>query len=132
MAKRSIELIETLTLLIEIQFKSCCYGVFGIEPMVEQISEPFLKKSLMMFLYGYNSEGIRMTLTPEVGSTDVYRNLVIEGVIMLTNQFADNPTVMLKKFKSALPPEDQTKLDSMAGEMVEEWEEMCERGEVVF
>ena len=28
--------------------------------------------------------------------------------------------------------EDQTKLDSMAGEMVEEWEEMCERGEVVF
>ena len=100
--------------------------------MVEQISEPFLKKSLMMFLYGYNSEGIRMTLTPEVGSTDVYRNLVIEGVIMLTNQFADNPTVMLKKFKSALTPEDQTKLDSMAGKMVEEWEEMCKRGEVVF
>ena len=86
----------------------------------------------MMFLYGYNSEGIRMTLTPEVDSTDVYRNLVIEGVIMLTNQFADNPTVMLKKFKSSLPPEDQTKLDSMAGKMVEEWEEMCKRGEVVF
>ena len=34
----------------------------------------------MMFLYGYNSEGIRMTLTPEVDSTDVYRNLVIEGL----------------------------------------------------
>ena len=43
-----------------------------------------------------------------------------------------NPTVMLEKFKSHLSVEDQCKLDSMAGKLVEKWEEMCERGEVVF
>ena len=51
---------------------------------------------------------------------------------MVANHYADNPTVMLKKFKSHLSPEDQTKLDVMAGKVVEDWEEMCARGEMVF
>ena len=51
---------------------------------------------------------------------------------MVAKQFAANPTVMLEKFKSRLSTKDQSKLDRMAGKLVEEYEEMCERGEVVF
>jgi chemotaxis protein MotA len=72
MKKHNMELIETMTLLIEMQAQSCRWGIFSIEPMVEEVSEPFLKKGLIMCINGYNSESIRMTLTLEVDSTDIY------------------------------------------------------------
>ena len=92
----------------------------------------FSKKGLQICVDGYDSETIKTNLKAEVDSTDAYRNLVIEGIVMVANQYSANPTVMLEKFKSHLSVEDQCKLDSMAGKLVEEWEEMCERGEVVF
>ena len=76
-----------------------------------------------MCINGYNSESIRMILTLEVDSTDIYRNLAIEGIVMICNQYDDNPFMMLDKFKLHLSPEDQTKLDSMAGKVVEDWKE---------
>ena len=72
MKKHNMELIETMTLLIEMQAQFCRWGIFSIEPMVEEVSEPFLKKGLIMCINGYNSESIRITLTLEVDSTDIY------------------------------------------------------------
>ena len=48
---------------------------------------------------------------------------------MICNQYDDNPSVMLDKFKLHLSPEDQTKLDSMAGKVVRESGRGLERGE---
>ena len=42
---------------------------------------------------------------------------------MICNQYDDNPFMMLDKFKLHLLPEDQTKLDSRAGKVVEDWKE---------
>ena len=42
---------------------------------------------------------------------------------MICNQYDDNPFMMLDKFKLHLSPEDQTKLDSMAGKVGEDWKE---------
>ena len=44
MEKRSTKLVETMTLFIKIQAQSCQHGMLSIEPMVEQVSDPFLKK----------------------------------------------------------------------------------------
>ena len=128
--KSNIELIETMTLLLKVQIKSCSAGILAIEPMVEKVCDPFLKKGLMMCVNGYDSETINMILKKEVDSADTYKNIVVEGCEMVAE--SDNPTVMREKFKSHLSVDDQCKLGSMAGKLVEEWEEMCERGEVVF
>ena len=125
MEKRSTKLVETMTLFIKIQAQSCQHGMLSIKPMVEQVSDPFLKTGLQMCVDGYDSETIKTNLKAEVDSTDAYRNLVIEGIVMVANQYAANPTVMLEEFKSHLSAEDQTKLDVMAGKVVEDWEEMC-------
>ena len=114
-----------MTLFIKIQAQSCQHGMLSSKPMVEQVSDPFLKTGLQMCVDGYDSEIIKTNLKAEVDSTDAYRNLVIEGIVMVANQYAANPTVMLEKFKSHLLAEDQTKLDVMAGKVVEDWEEMC-------
>ena len=49
---------------------------------------------------------------------------------MVDKQHYTRPGVMLETFKSHLSVEDQSKLDSMAGGLVKEFDEMCERGEV--
>jgi len=85
-----------------------------------------------MCVDGYDIESINMILKKEADPSDIYQNIVIEGCEMVAKQFAANPTVMLEKFKSRLSTKDQSKLDRMAGKLVEEYEEMCERGEVVF
>lgn len=68
MEKRSTKLVETMTLLIEIQAQSCRSGMLAIKPMVEQVSDPFLTKGLQMCANGYDSETIKMNLKAEVDS----------------------------------------------------------------
>ena len=53
--------------------------------MIDQVKEPLLKKGLLMVVDGRDAENIKETLQTEVDSTDVYRNLVVEGVCMIAN-----------------------------------------------
>lgn len=128
--KDNTQLIEIMTLLIKIQVRSCTEGILAIEPMVKKVRDPFLKKGLMMCTYGYGIEYIKETLQSEINSSDTYYNILVEGIVMVANQFADPPEMMLERFKSHLSVEDQSKLDSMAGGLVKEFDEMCERREV--
>ena len=83
--KNNNQLIETMTLLIMVntQYRQC--GVLSIDLMIDQVKEPFLKKGLLMIPNGYNSEYIKETLSIEVDTTDVYRNLVVEGATMIAS-----------------------------------------------
>ena len=126
----NIQLIDTMTLLIKIQVKSCTEGLLAIEPMAKKVRDPFLKKGLMMCTYGYSIEYIKETLQSEINSSDTYYNILVEGVVMVANQFADPPRMMLERFKSHLSTEAQLKLDCIAGALVKEFDEMCQRKEV--
>ena len=128
--KDNTQLIEIMTLLIKIQVRSCTEGILAIEPMVKKVRDPFLKKGLMMCTYGYGIEYIKETLQSEINSSGTYYNILVEGIVMVANQFADPPRMMLERFKSHLSTESQLKLDCIAGALVKEFDEMCERGEV--
>ena len=128
--KDNTQLIEIMTLLIKIQVKSCTEGILAIETIVKEVCPPFLKKGLIMCLDGVSGEYIKEILQVEIDSSDTYNNILIEGCEMVGKQHYARPGVMLETFKSHLSFEDQSKLDSMAGGLVKEFDEMCERGEV--
>ena len=128
--KDNTQLIEIMTLLIKIQVRSCTEGILAIEPMVKKVRDPFLKKGLMMCTYGYGIEYIKETLQSEINSSDTYYNILVEGIVMVANQFADPPRMMLERFKSHLSTEAQLKLDCIVGVLVKEFDEMCQRKEV--
>jgi len=83
--KNNNQLIETMTLLMLVNTQCLQCGVLSIDLMIDQVKEPFLKKGLLMILDGYDSEYIKETLSTEFDPTDVYRNLVIEGITMIAS-----------------------------------------------
>ena len=79
------QLIETMTLLILVNTQSRRFGVLSIDLIIDQVKEPLLKKGLQMFVNGRDDRNIRDTLSVEIGSSDNYQNLVVEGVCMLAS-----------------------------------------------
>ena len=79
------QLIETMTLLMLVNTQSRRFGVLSIDLMIGQVKEPLLKKGLQMFINGRDDRNIRDTLSVEIGSSDNYQNLVVEGVCMLAS-----------------------------------------------
>ena len=58
----------------------------------------FFKKGLQIIPDDRGREDIKNTLNAEVDSTDVYRNLVVEGLTMISS--GESPAVMEEKFKT--------------------------------
>ena len=73
---------------------------------------------------------IKETLQAENNSSDTYYNILIEGCEMVAKQHYARSGVMLETFKIHLSAEDRSRLDSMAGGLVKDFDEICERGEV--
>ena len=128
--KNNIELIETMTTLMLIGHQCRQGGVLSVEPMIDQVKEPFLKVSLQMVLDGHSPEDIKETLQAEVNSSDSYGNLVVEGVTMIAG--SEPAEVMEERFRTYLSAEDQAKLDIKAKGVLKDWEEKRERREIVF
>ena len=61
------------------------FGVLSIDLIIDQVKEPLLKKGLQMFVNGRDDRNIRDTLSVEIGSSDNYQNLVVEGVCILAS-----------------------------------------------
>ena len=83
--KNNNQLIETMTLLMLVNTQSRRFGVLSIDLIIDQVKEPLLKKGLQMFVNGRDDRNIRDTLSVEIGSSDNYQNLVVEGVCMLAS-----------------------------------------------
>ena len=83
--KNNAQLIETMTLLILVNTQCFHCGVLSIDLIIDQVKEPLLKKGLQMFVNGRDDRNIRDTLSVEIGSSDNYQNLVVEGVCMLAS-----------------------------------------------
>ena len=83
--KNNAQLIEKMTLLILVNTQCLQCGVLSIDLMIDQVKEPLLKKGLQMFVNGRDDRNIRDTLSVEIGSSDNYQNLVVEGVCMLAS-----------------------------------------------
>ena len=105
-------------------------GVLSAEPMIDHVKEPFLKLGLQMVFDGRSPQDIKETLQAEVDSSDVYRNLVVEGVTMIAG--SEPAEVMEERFRTYLSAEDQAKLDIKAKGVLKDWEEKRERREIVF
>ena len=84
-AKNNAQLIETITLLMLVNTQSRRFGVLSIDLIIDQVKEPLLKKGLQMLVNGRDDRNIRDTLSVEIGSSDNYQNLVVEGVCMLAS-----------------------------------------------
>ena len=84
-AKNNAQLIETITLLMLVNTQSRRFGVLSIDLIIDQVKEPLLKKGLQMFVNGRDDRNIRDTLSVEIGSSNNYQNLVVEGVCMLAS-----------------------------------------------
>ena len=83
--KNNNRLIEIMTLLMLVNTQSRRFGVLSIDLIIDQVKEPLLKKGLQMFVNGRDDRNIRDTLSVEIGSSDNYQNLVVEGVCMLAS-----------------------------------------------
>ena len=83
--KNNNQLIEIMTLLMLINTQSRRFGVLSIDLIIDQVKEPLLKKGLQMFVNGRDDRNIRDTLSVEIGSSDNYQNLVVEGVCILAS-----------------------------------------------
>ena len=83
--KNNAQLIEKMTLLMLVNTQSRRFGVLSIDLIIDQVKEPLLKKGLQMFVNGRDDRNIRDTLSVEIGSSDNYQNLVVEGVCMLAS-----------------------------------------------
>ena len=128
--KNNVRLIETMSSLMLISSQARQGGILTIVPIVDQVKESFLQKSLQMAIDGYDPESIKETLNTEIDSTNAYKRLVVEGVCMLASN--ETTEVMEERFKTYLSAEDQAKLDVRAKDLLEDWKERCQRGEVVF
>ncbi|MAJ75268.1 hypothetical protein CMK13_20015 [Candidatus Poribacteria bacterium] len=83
--KNNNQLIKIMTLLILVNTQSRRFGILSIDLIIDQVKEPLLKKGLQMFVNGRDDRNIRDTLSVEIGSSDNYQNLVVEGVCMLAS-----------------------------------------------
>ena len=83
--KNNNQLIEIMTLLMLVNTQSRRFGVLSIDLIIDQVEEPLLKKGLQMFVNGRDDRNIRDTLSTEVDTIDVYRNVVVDGVCMLAS-----------------------------------------------
>ena len=83
--KNNNQLIEIMTLLMLVNTQSRRFGVLSIDLIIDQVKEPLLKKGLQMFVNGRDDRNIRDTLSTEVDTIDVYRNVVVEGVCILAS-----------------------------------------------
>ena len=83
--KNNAQLIEIMTLLILVNTQCLQCGVLSIDLMIDQVKESLLKKGLQMFVNGRDDRNIRDALSVEIGSSDNYQNLVVEGVCMLAS-----------------------------------------------
>ena len=128
--KNNVRLIETMSSLMLISSQARQGGILTIVPIVDQVKESFLQKSLQMAIDDYDPESIKETLNTEIDSTNAYKRLVVEGVCMLASN--ETTEVMEERFKTYLSAEDQAKLDVRAKDLLEDWKERCQRGEVVF
>ena len=119
------QLIETMTSLMLIHYQYCQHGCLCIQTVVDQLKEPFLKKGLQMFVDGIGPEYIKDSLKEDLHPNDVYQNLVVEGVFMLSS---NKPTTILEeKFKTYLSTEDQVKLEVvMTKGVLDDWKDHSE------
>ncbi len=83
--KNNNQLIKIMTLLMLVNTQSRRFGILSIDLIIDQVKEPLLKKGLQMFVNGRDDRNIRDTLSVEIGSSDNYQNLVVEGVCMLAS-----------------------------------------------
>ena len=83
--KNNAQLIGKMTLLILVNIQCLQCGVLSIDLIIDQVKEPLLKKGLQMFVNGRDDRNIRDALSVEIGSSDNYQNLVVEGVCMLAS-----------------------------------------------
>jgi len=84
--KNNVKLIETMSSLMLISSQARQGGILTIVPIVDQVKDSFLQKSLQMVIDGYDPKSIKETLNTEIDSTNVvYKRLVVEGVCMLAS-----------------------------------------------
>ena len=118
------QLIETMTSLMLIHYQYRQHGCLCIQTVVDQLKEPFLKKGLQMFVDGIGPQYIKDALKEDLHPNDVYQNLVLEGVFMLSS---NKPTTILEeKFKTYLSTEDQLKLEVMTKGVLDDWKDRSE------
>ena len=79
------QLIETMTSLMLIHYQYRQHGCLCIQTVVDQLKEPFLKKGLQMFVDGIGPEYIKDALKEDLHPNNVYQNLVVEGICMLSS-----------------------------------------------
>ena len=125
--KNNNQLIKIMTLLMLVNTQSRRFGVLSIDLIIDQVKEPLLKKGLQMFVNGRDDRNIRDTLSVEIGSSDNYQNLVVEGVCMLAS-WANNfcISLMQEKFNIYLSTEDQIKLEVTTKEVLDDWKDHSE------
>ena len=83
--KNNAQLIETMTLLILVNTQWLQCGVLSIDLMIDQVKEPFLKKGLYWWLLMVMIPNVKVTLSTEVDTIDVYRNVVVDGINMISS-----------------------------------------------
>ena len=123
-AKNNTRLIETMTSLMLIHCQYHQHGCLCIQTVVDQVKEPLLKKGLQMFVNGRDDENIKDALSAEVGPSDAYQNLVVEGTCMLAS--SEPAAVLEEKFKTYLSTEDQVKLEVMTKGVFDDWKDHSE------
>ena len=112
------ELIETMGLLMLINNQARQGGILTIVPIVDQVKESFLQKSLQMAIDSYDPESIKETLNTEIDSTNAYKCLAVEGICMLASN--ETTEVMEERFKTYLSVEDQAELDIRSKDLLKD------------
>ena len=125
--KNNNQLIEIMTLLMLVNIQSRRFGVLSIDLIIDQVKEPILKKQFEILVNGRDDRNIRDNLSVEIGSSDNYQNLVVEGVCMLAS-WANNfcISLMQEKFNIYLSTEDQIKLEVTTKEVLGDWKDHSE------
>jgi len=119
----SDQLIETMTSLILIYTHCGRYTVLSIDLMIDQVKDPFLRQGLLMVSDGCGAEYIQETLNAQVNPKDVYKNLVLEGLCMISKGLGRE---MQEKFKTYLSTEDQVKLEVTIKGVLDDWKDRSE------
>jgi len=117
------QLTKTMTLLTLIYTHCGRYTVLSLEPIINQVKDPFLQQGLLMVSEGCGAEYIKETLNAQVNSKDVYKNLVLEGLCMISKGMGRE---MQEKFKTYLSTEDQVKLEVMIKGVLGDWKDHSE------
>ena len=123
------QLIKTMTSLMLIYTHCGRYTVLSLEPIINQVKDPYHQQGLLMISEGYDAKYIKETLNAEVDSKDVYRSLVPEGLCMISRGMGRE---LEEKFKTYLSTEDQVKLEVMAKEVLKDWKDHAQSKEDSF